>query len=291
MKKIESLSDYLKQVELLYADQDLLCPRKFFYRGHARDNWKLIPNVFRDDSQPCDYESLLIENAERLFHDIFREKKDFVCKLVLMQHYGLPTRLLDVTTNPLIALFFACQVAKEFDHQNGTCDDANGRVYYTTLSRSLPDVYVHSMERLIKSKLIKDNNPVEFGCLKKSLGDLDLSDEQLFDLLASPFLYLPALDNPRIRAQQGAFVVVPLAYHSDDVFDKDKLLICRNWSDSKVFDDDFFEIPKECKRSILCELDRCGINEAIVYPDIEHQMKYVQWKTQIENPVLKNGLT
>ena len=92
-----------------------------FYRGHADKNWKLIPSILRTPNGP--------EKEEQMFRDMvahepqsFSECRSALDHLVQMQHYGLPTRLLDVTMNPLVALYFACEKA--------TSDLVDGVVYH-----------------------------------------------------------------------------------------------------------------------------------------------------------------
>lgn len=84
-----------------------------FFRGHSNKNYKLEPYIYRDE---------IIENEHIIFKELLlRCPQDFEhCKttfefLVKMQHYSLPTRLLDITTNPLIALYFACQSKSKND--------------------------------------------------------------------------------------------------------------------------------------------------------------------------------
>lgn len=52
-------------------------------------------------------------------YDEFQADRYCFDRLVRMQHYGLPTRLLDISGNPLVALFFACFGGPEFEDDEG----------------------------------------------------------------------------------------------------------------------------------------------------------------------------
>lgn len=75
-----------------------------FFRGHSNSNYTLLPSIMRNKK--------LKENEVNLYNELIIECPEYFgnChthleKLVTMQHYGLPTRLLDITRNPLVALF------------------------------------------------------------------------------------------------------------------------------------------------------------------------------------------
>jgi len=81
-----------------------------WWRGHGLSSWNLVPTVHREPRQPPPYESnIALKFAQRAptRHLKCPAPGDLAPWLFLMQHYRLPTRLLDWTESPLIALFFA----------------------------------------------------------------------------------------------------------------------------------------------------------------------------------------
>mgnify|MGYP000131099911 CR=1 FL=1 len=93
---------------------------KVVYRGHADSEWELKPSIGRHYTN--DWKGVL--GIEKKSLADFKKKsvphlkhipKSDIEWLCLMQHYGLSTRLLDFTTNPLIALFFTTDPAIKKD--------------------------------------------------------------------------------------------------------------------------------------------------------------------------------
>ena len=79
-----------------------------FFRGQADVRWRMLPGIYREG---CKY---LIENEHKIIKDTFTNCPDDFSpddtlfeKLVKLQHYGYATRLLDLTANVLVALYFA----------------------------------------------------------------------------------------------------------------------------------------------------------------------------------------
>lgn len=100
--KITSVQQFVEQVAMLELKEN----HTRFFRGHPDSEYEMIPSIYRDNS--------LINNEDRIVKDVLTECAEYFLphemlfdKLVRMQHYDCPTRLLDVSYNALVGLYFA----------------------------------------------------------------------------------------------------------------------------------------------------------------------------------------
>lgn len=116
---IRSVADLLERVNRLEGTG-------WLFRGHANANWRLQASVERPAClarrgalSRTDYERLLLAEFSRRAAAYVQMRPTSAWEwLALAQHHGVPTRLLDWTENPLVALYFAVE------QNDGACDGA-----------------------------------------------------------------------------------------------------------------------------------------------------------------------
>lgn len=255
-------------------------PLQVYYRGEASVNWKALPSVLRDPKKSTKESFYYHEIQVRSPKDF--ENQKFLNKLVTMQHYELPTRLLDITSNPLNALYFACECKSE--------KNLNGRVTFfpilpgsicygdsdkTLILSCLPHLTEYEHYNILdeiensSSEIYSDTPPTPF--LNKLL--LEIRAEKpafqprivLGDIL-SPLFVQPNMTNPRIANQQGAFLLSGLSDNKNEAEEKIKSRMAKT----------HLIIPASKKDSILDELDAIGINQATIYPNLDKIAGYLK---------------
>ena len=108
--EIDSLSKYIRYINKL---ENVL-----FYRGESeifplRQSSALRPYEFRwNSAKPYPFINMIDEFYKETAHKLNEDKVDFIA---FAQHHGIPTNLLDISTSPLTALYFACQGDKNTD--------------------------------------------------------------------------------------------------------------------------------------------------------------------------------
>ena len=291
---IESLNDYLNSIyemrkRLKEEEGDEVDSQYFFFRGQANCDWDITPGIFRGNM--LSYESELIGTAYLRNPAEFRNFTNDFERLAKLQHYGLPTRLIDVTSNPLVALYFACLPHREL--QNDSDNDreyyvpTDGAVYFQrAYCKGYEDIEIAVISHLAGMEMHGDitlesvlSNLEEAQIYsKKAAKDCRNSNyRSLIEILQNNYFVISNMNNERLIRQSGAFL---LAGKYNVVIDKTNIgsSVVQKASGGlkNEFEDSFFRIPYDLKSEILDDLDFYNINEGALFPELEHQMTYIK---------------
>lgn len=254
-----------------------------FYRGHSnRMKYRLEPSIFRRDekgnyiyrdAEDKLYRELLVSNSIDFQGDVYT-----LDRLVRMQHYSLPTRLLDITSNPLIALYFACkshpthdgevivfsmkrEQVKYFDSDTASC-----LANLTRLPKSSKDCLdFNSLDVKKFNKLTPVKQLLHFIKEEKPFFEARLEPKHLKSIVCVKGKHT----NSRIAFQSGAFLL----------FGHDTTL-----NEGGTHEISVERISVMNKEAVLKQLDQLNINESTVFPYIENSAKYLAQKFAFRNP-------
>lgn len=219
---------------------------RMWYRGQSDDSWGLVPSVHRERLGSDHREQYLTTNfmiQTMRFKQNAPQQYDRSAWLTLMQHYGLPTRLLDWSESPLVALYFALSGQSENDAA----------------------VWVLNPMKLNQKMGYGDYvPPICYRSLNSDLEGAFSNNASGTDKPKGRIIACHGVGNDlRMYVQQSNFTIHSSTERLDQMLLSDKAC------------DYFYKIciPREKCGILLHQLDAIGIHESSIYPDMEHIAK------------------
>ena len=231
--QIADLGDLIKAAALA---------NKHFGEGHCwwrgegiiDDAWKLKPKVYRKEHNEASLAFHFMNRAKVRYEKCPTGSDEWPSWLFLMQHYGLPTRLLDWSESPLIALYFA---VKETAYQ-----EKNGRIwclqpYKLNLLHDVNGIALPQMEEahfLCQEAFVKAHNP----------------DARILSVIGDHF-------DVRHLVQSAAFTIHGTTIALNEHPQRNQFLL-------------EFEVLGGMKNNLLDALKIVGIRDSYLFPDLDH---------------------
>lgn len=256
---IKTLDEYLKIVRLVSTNNT-------WYRGESKKHEFLTSKFFRDVDEN-NISNLLLKEHEYFIEFRRRalsiikniEKNDFWSWYFLIQHYGGPTRLLDWSKNPVVALFMALDTKKD--------NDSDAIVYLlapTVLSDfAFQEININDTNN---SRILypgeDDTNKWIDNIVSKST-----------NIPESPIALLPPHSDKRIISQQSCFTLFGTKKNG---FFKDNMPITCPCCDRKIISK--IMIDKDSRDTLLAQLKQIGISSESIYPGLEGLIKDMNYE-------------
>ena len=214
------------------------------FRGLSDATYCLDTTLMRLGGPFDQLEHHLLRNFVKYAHRDVVERDSYWHWLSVAQHHGLPTRLLDWTHSPFVAMHFATANTEKFD-----LDGVIWCVNYERCHTLLPDPMRQMLEK-------EGANTFTTELLAQAVSSL----EQLDGLAADPFLLFfepPSMDD-RIVNQFALFSVMSDATLGLDAWNLRHPDLCR-----KII------IPASLKWEIRDKLDQCNVTERVLFPGLD----------------------
>ena len=277
INSVEEYAQYTFSLKEENSDETL------FYRGHSLLDYALVPGIKRKRSwftnESIMYQELLVRCAQNFTHC-----QTHLEYLVEMQHYGLPTRLLDITENPLVALYFACCSNREHIGEVIVLTTGQDHVRYAksdtaALLAALPTLNYREQAQLYRLCMngLPEAEDAEYQELAGKLASEVKSRNPAFeprirksDITGHVFV-TPIRNNQRIMKQDGSFIICGLTGEGGDSDNLDSLR-CKDSEGKQLV------LVINDKETILKELDTLSINRATLFPEIDDVAEYLKGK-------------